>query len=56
MSELALSSERKHGPMLGEESFPLLDEQLGTKLASFRPWYLEERGLLYEGEAADDKT
>lgn len=56
MNELVLSGEWKHDPMLREESFLLLNEQLETELAGFRLWYSEEEGLFYEKGAADDKT
>ena len=55
MNELVLSGEWKHDPMLREESFLLLNEQLETELAGFRLWYSEEEGLFYEKGAADDK-
>jgi len=56
MNELVLSGEWKHDPMLREESFLLLNEQLETELAGFHLWYSEEEGLFYEKGAADDKT
>ena len=56
MNELVLSGEWKHDPMLREESFLLLNEQLETELADFRLWYSKEEGLFYEKGAADDKT
>ena len=56
MNELVLSGEWKHDPMLREESFLLLNEQLETELADFCLWYSEEEGLFYEKGAADDKT
>ena len=47
---------RVYDPMLREESFLLLNEQLETELADFCLWYSEEEGLFYEKGAADDKT
>ena len=41
MNELVLSGEWKHDPMLREESFLLLNEQLETELADFCLWYSE---------------
>ncbi len=56
MNECVLSSEWKYDPMLRDESFLLLNEQLESELAGFRLWYLEEEGLFYQKGDADDRT